>query len=66
MSESIFMKKKLSITDFFFLDTEILGVILCLVFSFFFLTHKENKVKGREMQRPAVIKLELKEEWKVI
>lgn len=38
---------------FFFLDTKILGVILCLVFFFyFFLTHKENKVNRRNGKIP--------------
>lgn len=32
-------------TAFFFLDTKIVAIILCLVFFFyFFLTHNENKV----------------------
>lgn len=50
ISESLFsFLKVLSITDFF-LDPKILGVILCLVVClfFFFLTHKENKLKERE------------------
>lgn len=57
----------LNMTAFFFLDTKIVGVILCLVFFFyFFLTHnedKENRGDGKMSYSNKTI--EFPEEWKI-
>lgn len=57
----------LNMTAFFFLDTKIVGVILCLVFFFyFFLTHNENKEnRGDGKMSYSNKTIEFPEEWKI-